>query len=89
MGRGVDDDDVTVLDSLDGSLSLSLSLSLSRSLSRSLSLFLSVSLCFWSLFISISHVTHMNESCHTYICVLSLLQMSRVTRMNESCHTYE
>ena len=26
-----------------------------------------------------SHVTHMNESCHTW--------MSHVTHMNESCHT--
>ena len=28
-----------------------------------------------------SHVTHMNESCHTY-------EWSHVTHMNESCHTY-
>ena len=29
-----------------------------------------------------SHVTHMNKSCHTYI------WMSHVTHINESCHTY-
>jgi len=35
-----------------------------------------------------SHVTHMNESCHTYEWVMSHIQMSYVTHMNESCHTY-
>ena len=43
------------------------------------------------------HVTHMNESCHTYECVMSHIyewvmshvRMSHVTRMNASCHTYE
>ena len=51
------------------------------------------------------HVTHMNESCHTYERVMShiwmidfigvpchhhtTLRMSHVTHMNESCHTYE
>jgi len=36
-----------------------------------------------------SHVTHMNESCHTYEWVISHVWMSHVTRMNESSHTYE
>ena len=52
-----------------------------------------------------SHVTHMNESCHTYEWVMSRRhaihlrhlvlrldtrwRMSHVTHMNESCHTYE
>jgi len=36
-----------------------------------------------------SHVTHMNESCHTYEWVMSHIWMSLVTHMNESCHTYE
>jgi len=36
-----------------------------------------------------SHVTHMNESCHTYEWVAAHTWMSRVTHMNESCHTYE
>jgi len=35
-----------------------------------------------------SHVTHTNESCHTYEWVMSHIWMSHVTRMmNESCHT--
>jgi len=33
-----------------------------------------------------SHVTHMNESCHTYQWVVSHIWMSRVTMINESCH---
>ena len=36
-----------------------------------------------------SHVSHMNESCHTYEWVMSHIWMSHVTHMNESCHTYE
>jgi len=36
-----------------------------------------------------SHVAHMNESCHTYEWVMSRIWMSHVTHMNESCHTYE
>ena len=36
-----------------------------------------------------SHVTLMNESCHTYEWVMSHIWMSHVTLMNESCHTYE
>ena len=36
-----------------------------------------------------SHVTRMNESCHTYEWVMAHVWMSHVTRMNESCHTYE
>ena len=36
-----------------------------------------------------SHVTHRNESCHTYGWVMSHIWMSHVTHMNESCHTYE
>jgi len=43
-----------------------------------------------------SHVTHMNEPCHTYEWVVSILRMRdmshiptiHVTRINESCHTY-
>ena len=36
-----------------------------------------------------SHVTHMNESCHTHEWVVSHTWMSRATHMNESCHTHE
>ena len=36
-----------------------------------------------------SHVTHMNESCHTYGWVMSHIWMSHVTHRNVSCHTYE
>jgi len=36
-----------------------------------------------------SHVTHSNESRHTYECVMAHTWMSHVTRMNESYHTYE
>jgi len=38
-----------------------------------------------------SHVTHMNESCHTYewVVVSHIWMSRRVTHMNESCHTYE
>jgi len=36
-----------------------------------------------------SHVAHMNESCHTYEWVMSHIWMSHVTHMNESCHIYE
>ena len=35
------------------------------------------------------HVTHMNESCHTYEWVMSHKWVSHVTHTNESCHTYE
>jgi len=42
-------------------------------------------LCPWSK----SHVTHKNESCHTYDWVVSHIWMSHSTHMNESCHTYE
>jgi len=34
------------------------------------------------------HVTHMNESCHTYEWVMSHIWMSHVTHMNESCHKW-
>ena len=37
-----------------------------------------------------SHVTHMNESCHTYEWVMSHIWMSHTTHMNASTsHTYE
>jgi len=36
-----------------------------------------------------SHVTHMNESCHTCQWVIPHIWMSHVTHVNESCHTYE
>ena len=36
-----------------------------------------------------SHVTRMNESCHTYGWVMSHVWMCRVTRMNKSHHMYE
>jgi len=39
--------------------------------------------------ISMSHVTHMNESCHTYEWVMSHIWMSHVTHINEPCHTYQ
>jgi len=35
--------------------------------------------------ISITHVTHTNESCHTYPRIMS--RMSYVTRMTPACHT--
>ena len=35
-----------------------------------------------------SHVTHMNESCHTYEWVMAHVWMSHGTRMNDSCETY-
>ena len=52
--------------------------------------------------ICMSHVTHVNESCHTYTCdrtqrllthitiswVMSHICMSHVTHVNKSCHTY-
>jgi len=40
-------------------------------------------------YICMSHVTHMNESCHTYEWVMSHIRMSHVTHMHESYHTYE
>jgi len=36
-----------------------------------------------------SHVTHTNESHHTYKWVMSHIQMSHVTHTNESRHTYK
>ena len=36
-----------------------------------------------------SHVTHMDESCHTYGYGMSHISTSRVTHVNASCHTYE
>ena len=39
--------------------------------------------------IRMSHVSHVNESCHTYDWVMSHIWMGHVTHMNESCHTYE
>ena len=39
--------------------------------------------------ISMSHVTRMNESCHTYEWVMSHIPMSHVAHMNESFHAYE
>ena len=36
-----------------------------------------------------SHVTRMNESCHTCAWVVSLIQKSHATHMNESCHACE
>ena len=42
---------------------------------------------------TMSQITHINESCHTYERVMSHIRMGHVTRMNElrhgSCHTYE
>ena len=39
--------------------------------------------------IRMSHVTHLNESCHTYEWVMSQIWMSHGTHMNELCHLYE
>jgi len=37
-----------------------------------------------------SHVTHMNESCHTYEWSMSGMNAnSNLTHINTSCHTYE
>ena len=35
------------------------------------------------------HVTHANESCPTYECIMSHMRMSHVPHMNVSCHTCE
>jgi len=35
------------------------------------------------------HVTHMNESCHTYECIMSHAWISDVTHMTASCHARE
>jgi len=35
------------------------------------------------------HVTHMNESCPTYECVMSHIWMSHVPHVNASCHAYD
>ena len=37
----------------------------------------------------LSHVSHMNESCLTYECVMSHICMSHVAHAHESCLTYE
>ena len=39
--------------------------------------------------ISMSHVTYINESCHTYQWVMSHIPFSHATHMNESCHMYQ
>ena len=39
--------------------------------------------------LAMSHLTHINESSHTYEWVMSHIWVSPVTHMNESCHTYE
>ena len=36
-----------------------------------------------------SHVTHMNESCHTRKRVISHKWMNLIAHMDESCHTYD
>ena len=36
-----------------------------------------------------SHVTHVNESCHTPEWVVSRTLMRHVTHVNRSCHTYD
>ena len=38
---------------------------------------------------TVSHVTHMNESCHTHEWVMSHIWMSHVSGVNESCHIDE
>jgi len=35
------------------------------------------------------HVTHMNESCHTYEWVTSQIRSIYDTHVNEACHTCE
>ena len=44
---------------------------------------------FLVLAIPLSHVTRLNESYHTFECVMSHVWMSHVTRLNESYHTFE
>ena len=39
--------------------------------------------------VQMRHITHMNESCHTYECVMSQIWMSHINHMNESCNTYK
>ena len=36
-----------------------------------------------------SHVTHMNESCHTYEWVMSHMSLSHSTHAYEACHIFE
>ena len=43
----------------------------------------------WAMSLRMSHVTHMNESCHTHEWVMSHTWMSHVRYTNESYHTYE
>ena len=43
----------------------------------------------WASHLWMSHVTYMNDSCHTYEWVMSHICMSHATHMNESCQTYE
>jgi len=37
--------------------------------------------------ISMCHITHVNESCHTCQCAMSHISMCHVTHVNVSCHT--
>jgi len=39
--------------------------------------------------IQMSHVTHSNESCHTFKWVTFNVRVSPVTHSNESCHTFQ
>ena len=39
--------------------------------------------------ISMGHVTHMNESSHTYQLAMALIRINHVTHVKESCHTNE
>ena len=43
----------------------------------------------WMSHMWMRHVTHMNESYHTYECVMLHIWMRHVTYMNGSCHSYE
>jgi len=46
--------------------------------------------CLWHMcHIWMSHVTHMNESCHTYEWVMSHIEICRPIHINETCHTYK
>jgi len=39
--------------------------------------------------ISMRHVTHINESCHTDLQLTSYISMNHVRRINKLCHTYQ
>jgi len=45
--------------------------------------------CTYDTFICVTSPVHVNESCHTYECVMSHIWMTHSKHMNGSCHTHE